>query len=447
MPDIEVPYNWRPRSYQVPTWQYFTNGGKRGACVWHRRAGKDLFAINLSAVAACQRVGLYWHILPTYNQGRKIVWEGFTRDGRKFIDHFPPELIESKNNTDMRITLKNGSIYQVVGAEDPDRLVGTNPIGVVFSEYSLHDPYAWDILRPILAENGGWALFIYTARGKNHGYKLMEMAKNNKQWHASVLKAGSGPDATKREDGTPVISDEIIQDERDAGMEEELIQQEFYCSFEAAIVGAYYAKQMTMLETPTENRQRQIGEVPWEPGLPVHTAWDLGMDDQTCIWFIQQFGEQLRVIDYYENNGEGLAHYVKQLNARPYVYGKHYAPHDIEVRELGTGRSRLEAARSLGLRFTVVKIHSVEDGIEATREILPQCWMDEKKCERGIAALREYRREYDEQKMTYKNTPLHNWASHPADAFRQFAMGHRVRKKYQKTPQEKADGDYNILEA
>lgn len=454
MSEIEVPYNWTPRLYQMPTWNYFMEGGKRGACIWHRRAGKDLFGINLCGVASTQRQGLYWHILPTYNQGRKVVWEGYTRDGRRFIDHFHPELVDSKNNTDMRITLKTGSTYQVVGAEDPDRLVGTNPIGVIFSEYSLHDPYAYDILRPILAENGGWALFIYTARGRNHGHRLLEMAKRNPSWHVSVLKAGSGPDATKREDGTPVISDEVIQEERDAGMEEELIQQEFFCSFEAPIIGAYYAKQMAAAHgtpegaPPDEPRlPNRITVVPWEPGLPVHTSWDLGMDDHTCIWFIQQYGEQLRVIDYYENNGEGLEHYVKQLGARPYVYGSHYAPHDIEVRELGTGRSRKETAQLLGIRFTTVKIHSVEDGVNAVRQIIPQCWFDKDKCQRGINALSEYRREYDEKKLTYKNTPVHDWTSHPADAFRQFAMGHRLRKKYTKAPQERADSDYSILEA
>lgn len=416
----------------MEAWTYFEGPeeGKRAACVWHRRAGKDLVAINLIACKSQERVGLYWHMLPTYKQGRAIVWNGITRDGRKFLSHFPKELIASENATEMRITFTNGSIYQVVGTDNIDSLVGTNPIGVVFSEYSLHDPKAWDLIRPILAENGGWAFFIYTARGKNHGYSLNQMAKKNPKWFSQVLVAGNA--GTKREDGSPVIPDPVIEEERLAGMPEAMIQQEFYCSFEAPFVGAYYGDQMAAAE-----KGGRITSVPHDPRLQVHTAWDIGVGDSTAIWFFQEYGFEIRVIDYYENSGEGLSHYLKILRGQveggehrsSYTYGRHHAPHDIEVTEFTSGKSRIESAKELGLKFTTCKKHEVYDGIEITRQILPLCWFDAMRCERGIEALRQYRKEWDEKNKIFKDHPLHDWTSHPADAFRIYAMGRKGRSK------------------
>ncbi len=233
---VQVPVNWTPREYQKSLWGYLENGGTRAVAVWHRRAGKDATALNWSVVSAFERIGLYWHLLPTYNQGRKIVWDGRTREGKPFLDAWPTDAIESRNETDMRIKLKNNSIWQVVGTDNVDRLVGSNVIGCVFSEYSLQDPRAWDYVRPILAENGGWALFIYTARGRNHGYDLYNMATKNKNWFAELLTI----DDTKRPDGTPVISQEAVEEERAAGMPEEMVQQEFWCSFDAPLVGSYF---------------------------------------------------------------------------------------------------------------------------------------------------------------------------------------------------------------
>jgi phage terminase large subunit len=427
--NLEIPYMWEPRDYQVDLWNFLEGGGKRAVAVWHRRCGKDLFSINWCAKSSVTRPGVYWHLFPTYNQGRKIAWDGMTRDGRKFIDHFPQELIESKNNTEMKLSLKTGGIYQVVGTEDPDRLVGANPVGCIFSEYSLQDPRAWDYIRPILAENGGWAIFIYTARGKNHGYRMLEMARKNPKWFAQVLTV---PD-------TNAISMEAIEEDRASGMPEEMIQQEYFCSFEAPIVGAYYANQM--MKAADEKR---ICSVPYEPRLPVHTAWDLGVSDSTTIWFYQQYGLEVRLIDYYENSGEGLSHYAKVLREREYVYGTHTAPWDIEVRELGTGKSRLETARSLGIRFKVLKQMSVEDRIDNARNFISRCWFDTGKCERGIEALRNYRKEWDEVRKVFKNTPLHDWASHGADAFGYLAWGFKDRKKMDKPPQDKAESDYDV---
>ena len=449
MSEIILPYKYNPRAYQMALWDYMEGDqeAKRAVCVWHRRTGKDVSAINLVACKSQERVGLYWHLLPTYKQGRAIVWNGATREGRPFLDHFPKDIVDGKNSTEMRITFKNGSQYQVVGTDDTNSLVGTNPIGCVFSEYSLHDPGAWDLIRPILLENGGWALFIYTARGRNHGYTLLEMAKKNKKWFSQVLVAGNN--GTKREDGTPVFSDAMIQEERDTGMPEEMIQQEYFCSFDAPFVGSYYGTQMLA----AEKQGRILEDIPYDPKLPIQTWWDLGMDDSTTIIFTQRYGMELRVIDYYENSGEGLQHYAKVLSGQvagtehmsDYYYGSHIAPHDIEVRELGTGKSRRETAKSLGIKFTVGKQHEVSDGIETVRSLLPTCYFSAKRTMRLIECLRQYRKVWDENNKVFKNNPLHDWTSHGADAFRIGAMGLKNRPMHSKPPQTRAQDEHNYM--
>jgi hypothetical protein len=429
----------------LPLWQYLEAGGKRAVAVWHRRAGKDLLAINWIASQMMQRVGLYWHLLPTYQQGRKIVWNGRTKEGRPFLDAFPPELVISKNHTDMRLTLKSpnpdfseGSVYQVIGTDDVDRLVGSNPVGCVFSEYSLQDPRAYEYILPILIENGGWALFIYTPRGDNHGRDMYEMAQKNAGWFCQKLVAGS--DGTRREDGTPVVSDEQIAEVRGQGYSEAMIQQEFFCSFETPVEGSYYGTQMRQMVN-----DKRIANVPWEPTLEVHTAWDLGVNDMTTIVFFQQVANEVRIIDYYENSGEGIAHYVKRLREKDYVYGRHLAPWDIEIRELTTGKTRKEVAKMLGINFTTVQKVSVEDGIEAVRNVLPRCWIDQDKCVTLIRALREYHKELDEKRKVYKNNPTHDWSSHPCDAMRYLAVGLKKDMGRNKKLPEFADMDYAIF--
>lgn len=449
MASIRLPYNYDPRAYQLKCWNHFVKNeeGLRGAAVWHRRAGKDLLGINLVSVKHLQRVGMYWHLLPTYKQGRAIVWNGFTKEGRRFIDYFPKELVTERNKTEMRITFTNGAMYQVIGTDDINSLVGTNPVGCIFSEYSLQDPGAWDYIRPILAENGGWALFIYTARGKNHGYKMFQMSQRNPKWFSETLIAGDN--GTKRDDGTPVLSDKIIQEERDANMPEEMIQQEFYCSFEAPLVGSYYGREMAGVHT-----RGQIRKVPWEPALEVHTAWDLGIDDEMVVWFIQELPGEVRIIDHIICSGESLIRVIKMLKGQvdgyermgDFMYGKHYAPHDIEVRELTTARARIDVAKEHGVKFTTVQKHEVEDGIEAVRMLLPKCWFDEEHTERGVEALRSYRKEWDEKNKTFRTTPVHDWASHPADALRSYAWGRKQDRFGKKPQQRKAIDEHDYLE-
>lgn len=404
-------------------WKYLENGGKRAVEVAHRRWGKDDVALHFTATAALQRVGNYWHMLPQYNQARKAIWEAVNqRTGKRRIDEvFPAAIRSDMRNTDMIIRLINGSTWQLVGSDNFNSLVGSPPVGLVNSEYALADPRAWAYLRPILAENDGWSIFIFTPRGMNHGYTLFKMAESNPQWHAEVLTV----------DQTPVFNPATLTNER---MElisqfgdtfgQTLFQQEYYCSFDIAVIGAYYSKQIKQAR-----EDGRISNVPHVTGHEVYTAWDLGIDDSTTIWFFQVVGLEKRFIDYYENSGEGLSHYAKVMKEKPYVYGDHYLPHDVEVRELGTGISRRETLEKLGIHPIVTVERSRDSqavlmGIDAGRNVLSECWFDKEKCTRGLSALEGYHAEYDEERQKLKNSPEHDWTSHAADAFRTFAVGY-----------------------
>lgn len=375
-----------------------------------------------------ERVGTYFYFFPTYTQGEKILWNGMDKDGFRFIDHFPAQLITNKNDTKLRLEYKNGSIFQVIGTDNIDSVVGTNPVGCVFSEYALQNPKAWDFIRPILAENGGWAVFNYTPRGKNHGYDLYEMASQNPNWFVQKLTV----------DDTGIISPEIIQEERDSGMSEEMIQQEYYCSFTAAIMGAYYAKQYDEAE-----RAGRFTNVPYDPALSVHTVWDLGIRDSMAIGFYQATGLERRKIDYCEFTGKGLPEAIKMVKEKPYVYGKHFAPHDIKVRELGTGKSRWEVCKELGITFEIVPDLPVQDGIEAGRRLFAKLWVDKTTCKDWLKLIPQYTKEYDEERKIFKDKPLHDWTSHGADEHRYASivegqMSNETRKAYSQPEYQEA---------
>ena len=377
--------------------------------VWPRRAGKDLLCWNIIIRQALQKVGVYYYIFPTYSQAKKVIWDSMTNDGVRFRDFIPQKLIESSNTQEMKIILINGSLIQLIGSDNIDSIVGTNPIGCVFSEYALQDPKAYQFLRPILVANKGFAIFESTPRGRrNHLYELYQIASNSEDWFCSKLTL----------DDTQHISFDVIEKEKAEGlMSEDLIRQEYYTSFDRGVEGAYYTRYLDQMRL-----NNQITKVPWEPAFLVHTAWDLGVRDATSIIFFQTIGTTLRIIDCYENTGQGLEFYVKKLSALPYNYGKHIAPHDIKVRELGTGVSRLEKARQLGIRFTVAPNLPIEDGIETVRSTLPKTWIDEEKCKPLITALESYRQEYDSKRNIYKGIPLHDSSSHFSDAFRYLCL-------------------------
>jgi len=355
-----------------------------------------------------EKVGTYYYFFPTYNQGKKIMWNGIDKDGFKFLDHIPEELRVRASSQEMIIEIKNGSIFQIIGTDNVDSIVGTNPIGCVFSEYALQDPIAWGYIRPILAENGGWAVFNFTSRGKNHGYDLVQYAKSQDDWFTDILPA------TK----TNVFTPEQLKKEKEQYLIEDgddlRFQQEYMCSFEGSMQGNYYGKFLSKAE-----KENRILHVPYEPQLPVYTIWDIGIGDATSIWFLQIVGKELRFIDYLEAEGEGLAYYAKELKEKDYVYAKHFMPHDIDVREIGTGVSRKSTADSLGIKpIEVLPKLTIEEGIASARLILPRSYFDEEKCKRGLDCLRQYHKEFDEKLKCYKNRPKHDWSSHGADSFR-----------------------------
>jgi len=421
---ITIPNEWEPMVHQLPFFQAMDGGVKRACLVWHRRAGKDSSVLNYTAKEMFNRVGNYWHLFPKQRQARKAIWNGIDRNGRRIVKQvFPEQVIKRMDSTEMMIEVANGSTWQLCGSDNYDSLVGANPVGVVFSEWSLCDPHAWDYIRPMLAENGGWAIFIYTARGKNHGYTLYNKVKDLPDWYCELLTVND----TKREDGTPVIGPEVIQQERDEGMAEEMIQQEYYCSFDAQIPGAIYSQQLAAARD--DNR---ICRIPIEPSLEVHTAWDLGISDAMSIWFFQCVGKEVRLIHYYEEHNKGMEHYAQYLQEfkikHGIQYGEHLAPHDIEVRELTTGRSRKDAARDMGISFrTIQRPKTKSEGHQAVRRLFPRLWIDEVRAELGLNCISEYQYEWDDKKKMFKDKPLHNWASHGADSLQTLALGHTER--------------------
>jgi hypothetical protein len=422
--NITIPWNFTPRDYQLPIFKIFDEGKiKRIIQVWHRRAGKEKTDINLVAKKIYTEIGAYYYIFPTYNQGKKILWNGADKDGVRFLDHFPKETRLRTVGNEMFIEFKNGSTFQVIGSDNIDSIVGTNPRGVVFSEYSLQDPKAWDYIRPILAENEGWAIFNFTPRGNNHAKDLLDYAESDPDnWYVSNLTV----------DDTGAISQKILDQERKEIVakngDDSIFRQEYYNSFTASITGTYYGHIIEEME-----EEGMITDVPYDPNMPVHTWWDLGINDSMSIGFFQVNRTETRLIDYIEGSGEGLNYYIQELEKRKYIYGKHYAPHDITVRELGTGKSRYESALALGLKFEVihtkeggiksaVPMLSIMDGIDAVRRKLPTLYIDEIKCARVVKCLKNYQKDFDEVNKVYRNNPKHDWSSHCADMIKYWAV-------------------------
>ena len=415
--EIIIPHNYKPRAYQMGLWDAMINDKKKRAIyVWHRRAGKDLLALNRILYSAMfEAVGTYWHIFPSYAQGAKSVWQETNSEGRKYIDYIPPELIAKKNEKELKITLKNGSIYQIVGSDNPDSLRGAGIKGAVFSEYAEQDPRAWGTIQPMLLENNGWAMFNFTPKGQNHAYELYKMAQKMPEvWHSEIKTAEETGVFTQEQ--LEQVKAEILSE----GKTLDFFNQEFLCSFNNPIEGAYYSKIIDDID-----KQGRIGNYPYNPALPVYTFWDLGVGDATTIWFAQFIGNEVRIIDYIEDNNRGMNTYIKEVKDKPYIYEQHYAPHDIQIREFTNGKSRLETALELGLRFMIAPKLSIEDGIDAVRAILPKCFFNEATTRRGLLTIKNYKKEFDNKNNTFKLQPKHDWASHGADAFRYLAVSYR----------------------
>lgn len=398
---IVIPYAPRERQIEVHN---ALDANRFVVVVAHRRFGKTVLAINhlIRAAVMCERERpRFAYIGPTYRQAKAVVWD--------YLKHYARPIPGVQfNESELRADLPNGGQVRLFGADNPDSLRGIYLDGAVLDETGLMQSRTWqEVVRPALADRNGWALFIGTPNGQNLFWELRNRAESTDGWRLFEFRASE----------TGIIPSAELGDAK-ASMSDDAYLQEFECSFEAAVRGAIYGKVMQHIR-----EQGRIGKVPHDPLLPTFTGWDLGIGDAMAIWCAQrERSGDVRVIDYYENSGEGLGHYVTWLNARGYTFERHYLPHDAAARELGTGKSREEMLRSLGLATEVLPALPVEDGIEATRMFLRRCWFDAEKCRTGLDALVSYKRRLNSRTEEY-GTPEHDWASHGADAMRYMAMG------------------------
>lgn len=405
--------------------------------VMHRRFGKTVFTINemLDRALYCKlKNPQFSYICPTYSQAKRIAWQ-YLKEYCQFLPGY------TANEAELKVTLTaphgNGKItIHLLGADNADALRGMYFDGVILDEYGDFHPDVWSlILRPALSDRLGWAIFIGTPKGHNDFKVKFDQANKlapQKQWYAAMIKASE--------------SGILPQSELDAALEEmgpEAYNQEYECSWSSTNTGAYYAKYINDLR---DKKPAQIMNVPYDPSLLVDTFWDLGIGDTTAIWFRQQTRTEFRYIDHYEINGADLAHFVKILKDKPYVYGRHVLPHDGAARDLSTGKSRQENLRLLGIRTEIQARHRVEDQIQAARSILPKCYFDKVKCERGINSLENFTQKWDAKQKIFSNTPLHNWASHSAAAFQVSAMdGRDSNTMKEKKYQTRAEDSYNEM--
>jgi len=376
--------------------------------VAHRRAGKTVANINELIVRACKcrrESPRAAYIAPKLNQAKDIAWT--------YLKHYTSNMWPCRiNESELWVELPGDIRIRLYGADNPDRLRGIYLDAVVLDEFGDMDPTVWtQVIRPALSDREGKACFIGTPKGRNAFWRLWEDAAGDPDWMRMTLKASE----------TGLIPARELADARKA-MSEEEYAQEYECSFDAAVRGAYFGKEIEKAEA-----EGRIGAVPHDPRLPVHTAWDLGIADSTVIWFFQSVGRELRVIDVLKGEGVGLDWYAKRLQERGWLWGDHHLPHDAEVRELGTGKSRIEVLAGLGIGGQVCPNIPLEDGIQAARMLFARCWFDQEKCKAGLEALRMYRRAWDDKAQEFRARPLHDWTSHYADAFRYFAVGHRER--------------------
>lgn len=424
MATIELPNGWKPRKYQYPLWSYLQGGGKRAIEIAHRRWGKDDLILHRTAVAMFERPASYWHMLPEFAQARRALWTAVnSHTGKRRIDEaFPQELRDSTNEQEMFIRMKNGATWQLVGSDRYNNLVGAGVAGVTFSEWALANPSSWGYIRPMIEENDGWATFITTPRGRNHAQAMYEMAKNNPRWFAEISSVHD-TGALSPEQLEESIAEYVALYGEDIGRAQ--FEQEYECSFNAAILGAFYAREMVAVR-----REGRIDdELEAIEGIPVHRAWDIGVKDDTSIWWFQVVGVNVYILDCYSQSGMGVDHYAEIIEQRRkehgWADGVDFVPHDARVKEWGTGRTRVETMQGLGLNPRVVPMASKLDGINAVRKTLPRCIFHARTEEQGVSALEQYRREWDDDKKAFKASEVHDWSSHLSDAFRYLAMSWR----------------------
>ena len=405
MPNIVIPY--KPRALQKILHGQIDKH-RFSVIVLHRRAGKTVMAINHMLKAALTNKLLnprYAFISPYRLQGKATAWD--------YIKQFAAKIPGTKfNESELRCDLANGARITILGAENDQAIRGISLDGCVFDETQSIKPTIFpEVIRPALADRKGWCIFIGTPKGRNNFYQLYEQAKKNPKWYACTYKASE----------TQILDDEELQAAKDV-MSKDLYEQEFECSFQAAITGSYYG---TIIEDLV--REKRMVSNLYDEDIDVETWWDLGINDQTAIWFVQRYKKEIRLIDYYENTSHGLDHYADVLKNKGFEYSTHIFPHDVKVRELGNyAKTRLEALLDLGIVGEVAPKLSIEDGIESVRRNLVNCWFDKDKCATGIEYLKAYQKKWDDKAQVFKSKPQHSYASHCADAFRTGIAGQQI---------------------
>jgi len=425
--NVTLPNGWMARDYQVPAWKYLRDGGKRLVACWHRRAGKDDVLLHATACAAMERPANYWHMLPQFAQCRKAIWDAVSAHTgkRRIFEAFPQELITNMNDTEMKIRFVNGSTWQLVGSDHYNNLVGAGVAGATFSEYALANPSAYAYIRPMLEENNGWAAFISTPRGKNHFWEMIQNAQKRTDWFSEVLSINDTQALTPEQIANSL--QEYI-DLYGEDMGRSLFEQEYLCSFTAAIMGAFYGRELTNVRN--EGRLCQVDAV---PGVPVHTSWDLGISDDTALWHFQVIGAQILILGCHAQSGVGLDYYETYMHdihaQKCWTKGIDFVPHDAKAREWTGGRTRIETMFSMGFKPELVPNVGLMDGINAARRTLPLCVFDTETEMTGFSALESYRRKWDDNKKAFSQGPEHDWASHYADSFRYLALSWRKARE------------------
>lgn len=424
MAEVLIPRKgWDLRRYQVPLWQALIHDGKNVCAVHHRRAGKDEVLLNALAVKAMQRPASYMYMFPESAHVRRSMWDAVNpRTGKKrILETFIPEMLaKSPNNTEMKIDLVNGSNITFFGSDNYDSVVGAGLAGIVSSEHALAHPSAYAYFSPMLRENDGWFCAISTPRGRNHFHDMYNFAAKSPRWFAETLSIHH-TGALTADQIDEVKAEYIGMFGHDQGMA--FFKQEYEVSFNAAILGAFYGHEMAAVRAES----RIDGTLEAIPGKPVHRAWDIGVRDDTSIWWFQVVGTQIYILDCYSKPGESdievFAEMVHAKNAEMgWTSGLDFVPHDARQKVWGMKRGRLETMQQFGLSPRVVPNMSKLDGINAVRRTLPRCVFHDRCEEVGIPALEQYQREWDEERKTFKANELHNWASHASDAFRYLAL-------------------------
>jgi hypothetical protein len=402
---------------------YLDNGGKRAMCVWARRSGKDLTLLHQTCKMMHQRVGSYWHVFPTAEQGRKSIWTEFRADGKRIMENvFPTAIRRSPREwypqAEMVVELKCGSVWRLIGS-DKIEVVGAGPVGAVFSEFAVAKPNTWNLVRPMLRQNDGWAAFITTPRGHNHAKRLYDEATADRGWYRDIRTVHDVGQtfASVRRPGKQLTADEMMDEERAEGMPEAMIRQEYLCDWSAANIGAVFGDLVEALE------KRGGLEEFTHPKDGVLTVWDLGISDATAIWWFRANGEAVDVLDHYEASGKPWTHFMDVVDSKPYEYLVHWLPHDARQR---TGQTGISTVQQFEKRWGTGKVRitpelSVADGIQAARWLLQQPMRIHPRCDEGVEALRQYHYAWDDERKVLSRAPEHDWSSHTADAFRYLA--------------------------